>query len=124
MSTAQSIFSVQIHNLRLFGYHGLHEEEKILGAEFEVNISMKVKAFEEDKVTIGDTINYADVYQLVKEIFNQREDLLETICITISTAIKDKFPQLRKMSIQIIKLHPPISSFVGSVSVTYKKKYK
>ncbi len=108
----------------MFGYHGIYEEEKILGNEFEVNISMKVNRSKEDKISINDTINYADVYELIKEIFNQREDLLETICINISKSIKQKFPQLKKISVQIIKLHPPIPAFIGSVSVTYQKNYR
>jgi dihydroneopterin aldolase len=117
-------FNIQLHNLRFFAYHGLYEEEKILGNEFDVNISMMVKSPKEAKVSINDTINYADVHELVKEIFKQREDLLETICINIGIAIKNKFPQLKKLSIQIIKLHPPITAFTGSVSVTYQKNYK
>lgn len=117
-------FTVQLHHVRLFGYHGLHEEEKILGNEFELNILMKVEAAKEERISIQDTINYATVYELIKQIFTEREDLLETICIKISTAIKENFPQTKKLSIQIIKLHPPITSFIGSVSVTYTKKYK
>ena len=119
-----SSFSIQVNNLRLFGYHGLHQEEKILGAEFEVNILMKIKATREDRISITDTINYAEVYESVREIFKHPEDLLETICINISTAIKQSFPQTKELSVQIIKLHPPITSFIGSVSVTYHKKYK
>jgi dihydroneopterin aldolase len=124
LSTYQPTFIIQLHNLRFFGYHGLYEEEKILGNEFELNIWMKVKVSEEKKVSIHDTINYTTVYELLKEIFNQREELLETICINISNAIKDKFPELKKLSIQIVKLHPPITGFAGSVSVTYEKNYQ
>ncbi len=119
-----SSFIIQLHNLRFFAYHGLYEEEKILGNEFEVNISVKIKTPKEGKISIHDTINYATVYELVKQIFNQREELLETICINISNAVKNKFPELKKLSIQIIKLHPPITGFAGSVSVTYEKRYK
>ena len=94
-----------------------------MGNDFEINILMKVEKSGEDKITIKDTINYADVFKLVKEIFAQREDLLETICINIAAAIKHAFPHTKKLSIQITKLHLPVASFVGSVSVTYKKKY-
>lgn len=120
----QPTFTIQLHNLHFFAYHGLYEDEKILGNEFEVNISMNVKVLTEDKVSIGDTINYAEAYEVVKEVFNQRENLLETICINICTAAKNQFPRLKKIAIQIIKLHPPIIGFTGSVSVSYKKTYK
>jgi dihydroneopterin aldolase len=124
LPTDQPTFTVHLNSVCLFGYHGLHEEEKKVGNDFEVTISMRIKGPAEDKISINDTIDYAEVYDLVKEIFNQRQDLLETICINISSAIKNGFPQLRKISVQIKKLHPPIASFVGSVGVTYQKKYK
>ncbi len=124
MSTYQPTFIIQLHNLHFFGYHGLYEEEKILGNEFEVSIWLKVKAPEEQTVSIHDTINYTTVYKVVKDVFNQREELLETICINMSNAIKNKFPELKKLSIQIVKLHPPITGFAGSVSVTYEKNYQ
>jgi dihydroneopterin aldolase len=118
-----SSFIIQLHNLELFGYYGLYEEEKVLGAEFEVNISVKVEAPKTGSVSIRDTVDYAEVYELVKTIFSQPQELLETICLDMATAIKGRFPLLIDLSIQIIKLHPPIIGFIGSVSVTYQKSY-
>ena len=84
---------------------------------------MEVIAPVEKKISIHDTINYADVYQLVKDIFVQPEPLLETLCVNISAAIKERFPRLKQLTLQIIKLHPPITGFIGSVSVSYQKSY-
>jgi len=117
-------FSIQLQKLSLFGRHGVFEEEKLVGNDFEINLSLTVKAPKEKLKAIADTINYAEVYQIVKEIFSKPESLLETIAMIIAEDLKSRFPALKKIAVQIIKLHPPITGFTGSVSVTYNRKFK
>ena len=117
-------FIIALDQLRFFANHGVYEEEQLIGNEFEVNLSMEVEAPKEKLTSIENTINYAEVYQATKDVFSKMEPLLETIAMSIAEAIKTRFPTLKKISVQIIKLHPPITSFTGSVSVTYQKKYK
>lgn len=102
----------------------MFEEEALVGNEFEVNLSLTVRAPEKVVTSIEETINYAAVHRIVKNIFSERKALLETLVMEITEELKKEFPSLRNVSIQIIKLHPPISSFTGSVSVTYNKKFK
>ena len=118
-----ALFVIQLQHLRFFGHHGLYEEEALIGNEFEVNLTLETEAPDDVVVRIEDTINYAAVYVIVQQIFNQREALLETTVMKMANAIKDEFPALKKISIQLTKLHPPIASFTGSVSVTYNKEY-
>lgn len=117
-------FTIQLHHLRFFAAHGLFAEETLTGNEFDVNIALSVKAPKEKITAIEDTINYAAVYSLVKEIFARRQDLLETIAMDVAEQIKAQFPAVRKLSVQITKLHPPIAGFTGSVAVTYRKRFK
>ena len=55
------MFTIHLNNCRFYAYHGLHQEESIVGAGFEVNLSA---TFEEDgKVTsMKQTINYVDIF--------------------------------------------------------------
>ena len=117
-------FNIQLHHLRFTAAHGLYKEEALVQNEFEVNLSLTVKAPKEKVKSIEETINYAEVYQIVKEIFSKPEPLLETIAMTIAEELKFRFPALKKIAVQIIKLHPPITGFTGSVSVTYNRKFK
>lgn len=119
-----STLTIQLHHLRFTAAHGVLEEEALVGNKFEVNLSLTVKAPEKVATTLDETINYATVYGLVKNIFAERKALLETLAMEITEELKKAFPSLRKASIQIIKLHPPISTFTGSVSVTYNRKFK
>lgn len=119
-----STFTIQLHQLRFTAGHGLFAEEGKVQNEFEVNLSLTVTAPEKKVTTIGDTINYAEVYRVVKECFAVPRELLETLSMEIAEELKEQFPSLHKISIQIIKLSPPIASFTGSVSVTYSKKFR
>ena len=116
-------FTIQLHHLRLFAPHGVYEEETILGNEFEVNISLKVKAPHERLSSIRQTINYAEIYRITKDVFATPQALLETLAQDIAGAIKQGHPSLKKISVQITKLHPPMASFVGSVSVLFEKRF-
>lgn len=115
---------IQLHHLRFVGEHGMYEEERKVGNEFEVNVSLEVKAPKEKLTSLDGTINYAEVHRIVKEVFSERKLLLETLVMEMAGQLKLNFPSIKKISIQIMKLNPPITSFVGSVSVTYEKTYK
>jgi dihydroneopterin aldolase len=123
-SGMSSTFVIQLTSLRFVAAHGLYEQEAQVGGEFEVNLSLTIPAPEHKRLSIDDTVNYADVHAIVKEIFTHRQALLETIAMEIVDVIKNRFPALRKISVQIIKLHPPIAAFTGSVSITLNKKFK
>lgn len=117
-------FLIQLHRLRFFAAHGVFEEEKRIGNEFEVNLSLKIRAPKEILTRLEQTINYAAVYRVVNDIFSTPTPLLETLAMQIAAALKEAYPALAKVSVQITKLHPPIAEFTGSVSVTYQEKFK
>lgn len=103
--------------------HGVFAEEAIIGNEFEVNLTLLIEAPETKVNSLDETINYAEVYRITKELFSVRRRLLETLAMEIAEALKSAFPQLLEISVQIQKLNPPISSFTGTVSVTFSKTY-
>ena len=119
-----STFTIQLSDLRFFAEHGLYAEEAQVGVEFELNISLTTKAPKTKVTSLEQSINYAEVYRIVKDIFSVRKYLLETLAMEIADALKEHFPQIKNLSVEIIKLHPPITSFQGTVSVKYNKSYK
>lgn len=116
-------FTVQLHNLRFFANHGLFDEERLAGNEFEVNILMVIDAPEKTVTKIEETINYTEVHRITKEVFSKPTPLLETLAMKIADAVKGEFVALKKIQVQIIKLHPPITGFNGSVSVSFEKNF-
>lgn len=112
-------FTISLNGLRFFADHGIYTEEKKVGHEYELNISMNMLEPPGGVQAIGDTINYAEVYRLVQEIFRQRKLLLETLAVDIANTIQKHFPIAKNISVTITKFSPPITNFTGSVSVNY-----
>jgi dihydroneopterin aldolase len=119
-----STFTIQLHRLQFTALHGLYSEEAAAGNEFEVNLSLTVNAPHQKVLSLDESINYAEVYRIVKAVFASRTDLLETLAMEMAAELKKAFPVLQNASIQIVKLHPPITAFTGSVSVTYNTSFE
>jgi 7,8-dihydroneopterin aldolase/epimerase/oxygenase len=117
------IITVELTGLRFFAYHGVHEEEAIVGNEFEVDIFIEYSAPEQVIGLLEDTINYAAVYSLIKEEMQVRQSLLETCVMRISDRLHQEYPRIERIKITLRKLQPPIVNFIGTVGVTYTKEF-
>ncbi len=117
------MIKVQLHNLLFNSFHGIHEEEKILGNDYVVNISVELK--EESPVirSIHETINYAEIYKIIKMRMAIPTPLLETVIMETGKSIHQKFPELQSIYISIEKMHPPIEGIQGSAIVSWEKEY-
>lgn len=118
------MLSIHLHNIILFAFHGIYEEEKILGNEFELNITV---AYSPKKIPIKhlqDTIDYIAVYELVKKRMAISTPLLETLASEMAEEILATFFLAEKVSISIKKLYPPVSQFKGNVGVSFELRRK
>ncbi|MDB5201075.1 MAG: folB [Ferruginibacter sp.] len=116
------MFTIHLNDLRFFAHHGLHDEEAIVGTEFGVAIAINF-AGPENIVSLKDTINYVEVYELVKNIFRHPARLLETLAVDICDAIYGLDHRIVQVSININKLNPPIVNFTGNVGVSFSKSF-
>ncbi|MGF7231409.1 dihydroneopterin aldolase [Arachidicoccus sp.] len=117
------MLKIELHNLWFHAHHGLYEEEKVLGGNFNIDITL---LYLPDGIPtmISDTIDYSAVYALVKKRMAQPEPLLETLVMNICNEILDKFPLAEEINVSIKKTSPPIIGFTGNVSVSYITKRK
>ncbi len=118
-----SLITVELKQVRFFAFHGLYEEEKREGNDFEV--SLAVSFFPQTDVinSIRETINYAVLYEIVNAEMQEPRDLLETLTMTMAAKIKTAYPEVKKITISITKLNPPIPGIKGSTAVTYSKEW-
>ena len=107
------IYSVYLKNVQFFAYHGLYPEEAVNGNMFEVDLSVQYTSHELIQ-KIEETIDYVVLYDIVKTKMQQRRELLETLGREICNFIKEKFPQIISIHIDIRKLNPPIPEFNGT----------
>lgn len=116
------MLTIQLLNLSFFAYHGIHEEEKKWGGEFEVTVTVGHQPKANPVLHINETINYVSVYELLKQHMQQPRALLETVATTFAKDVFEQFAEAEELSITIIKKHPPIAAFEGSVGVSYTAK--
>ena len=116
------MFTIHLNKLKFYAYHGVHEEETVIGTDFEVSVAVSFNAIEKVE-QLNDTINYVNIYEIIKLHFVQPEKLLETLAQNITQEIHKTDSRITSINITINKLNAPISNFIGTVGVTYSKSY-
>jgi len=92
-----------------FGHHGVSPEEQALGGRYqvdmEVELSTKVAAASDE---LKDTVNYARLYKLTKEVIEGRSrHLIEALAEELASQVLSTFP-VQAVSVSLYKLNPPI----------------
>lgn len=117
------LITVDLEELHFFSKLGLYKEEEKIENEFKVNISLTFIAPENGFTSIKQTINYVEVYHIVKEELSTKKELLEACCMQITQHIYERFPFVQSIKVTIKKVSPPIVNFKGSVSVSYSRSF-
>jgi len=109
---------ILLENMVFFAYHGVMLQERTAGNTFIVSLKMETdlsEAVESDSLT--DTVNYAQVYEAVKEEMNIPSNLLEHVAGRIVKSLRNRFPRLGTIEIKLSKNAPPIMGQIEQASV-------
>ena len=118
------MLSIHLHNIILFAHHGIYEEEKLLGNQFELNITIRHSPEKIPVKHLSDSIDYVSVYELVKKRMAIATPLLETVVTEIAVEILQRFALAEQVSISIRKMYPPITGMIGSVGISFELNRK
>lgn len=116
------MLTIQLLKLPFYAYHGVYEEEKKLGGEYEVTVLVRYNERIMPVLHISETVDYVAVYNLVKQHMQQQRPLLETVATTLAQDIFLAFKEVEELSVEIIKKHPPVPNFEGGVGVKWEGK--
>ena len=101
--------SIKLNNMRFYAYHGLLPHESVVGNKFVVNIHIEADLSEACKSdNVDDTINYAEVFYIVKAEMDIPSKLLEHVAYRILKSVKIAYPHILYIEIRIAKTSPPI----------------
>jgi dihydroneopterin aldolase len=110
--------TIEISGLSLYTRHGVSEAEREVGQRLVLDLRLDVG--ESDATVtdaIEDTVDYADVCQLVALIAQQRSHkTLERLCSTIADRLLADY-ELEGVWVKATKPEPPIALSVAEVSV-------
>ena len=115
--SAESV-SIEITGLSLYTHHGVSEAERDVGQRLVVDLRLDVGESDATATdAIEDTIDYAEVCQLVALVAQQRSHrTLERLCATIAGRLLADY-ELEGVWVKATKPEPPIALSVEEVSV-------
>ncbi len=110
--------------MEFYGYHGVFAEENKLGQRFRVTAELELDLSKPGQTdNIDDTINYAKVYNLCKDIVEGKTyKLVEKVGEEIAAQILENYPPVRACTIKVIKPDPPIQGHYHSVAVQIRRE--
>ena len=85
---------IELEGMEFKAYHGCLEQEKVRGNSFTVDFRGELDlsaAAESDN--LNDTLNYAEIYEIVADEMSIPSELLENVAGRIVKAIEKKFPK-------------------------------
>ncbi|MBQ1800246.1 MAG: dihydroneopterin aldolase, partial [Prevotella sp.] len=86
---------INLLGLRFHAYHGVLEQEQIVGNDYCLDVRMKYdisKAMLSDN--IDDTLNYAKAYELIRVEMMIPSQLLEHVAYRIGSRLIKQFPEI------------------------------
>ncbi len=115
--TAESV-TVEIAGLSLHTHHGISEAEREVGQRLVLDLRLDLGETDATVTdSIEDTVDYAEVCQLVALIAQQRSHkTLERLCGTIADRLLADY-ELEGVWVKATKPEPPIALAVDEVSV-------
>jgi dihydroneopterin aldolase len=110
--------TIAIEGMEFHAYHGCFAEEQIIGNLFIVDLWFETDTAEaEETDNLADTVNYSEIFEIVKQEMEVKSKLLEHLGKRIMKAIQQGFPTIQTIGIKISKMNPPLGGKVSNVSV-------
>lgn len=111
------MYTINMRDMEFYGYIGCFPEEKANGQPFIVSCELKfddIVGAHTDNLT--DTVNYAEVYELIKEeVTTSKCDLIEYLSETLCNKILDSYHEVFSVKITVSKPQAPIDGKFGSM---------
>ena len=114
---------IELKEMRFYAYHGVMPQETKVGNNFVVNLILTAPLEQAVRSEDMDTINYAAVYEVVKEQMGIPSKLIEHAAGRILYALKERFPQLVAIELKLSKLNPPFGGDIHSASIILDETY-
>lgn len=116
---------VCLKNLRFKAYHGVLPQERVVGNDYVLDLRIGYpleQAILSDGVE--DTLNYAEVFSLVREEMKKPSALLEHVAGRIADVLQQTFPKITSIDLKLTKVNPPMGADCdgAGVEICFKRE--
>jgi dihydroneopterin aldolase len=109
---------IELSGMKFFAYHGLYDHEREKGSWFKVDVSFDYdasNAIQNDSIT--GTVNYEEVYKIVKEEMEISSKLIEHVAGRIHNRLQKEVEGLLNLVTKLYKLEAPLGGPLDHVSI-------
>ena len=110
--------TIFVNDIQLHAYHGVMPQEQLTGNDYLVSVSAQYpidKAITTDEVQ--HTLNYAMVYDIVKEEMGISSKLVEHVAGRIAQHLMKQFADISAVQVRVTKLNPPMGAQCAGAGV-------
>jgi len=113
-----ALYTIKIIDIQIDAPIGCYDEEKQIGNSFRVSLEMGVQIMQPIS-GLNQTVDYASVCKLVKEIFSTKNiQLIETIVSLIGEQIICRYQLVEKVNVEVFKINPLLTLPCHGVAVS------
>jgi 7,8-dihydroneopterin aldolase/epimerase/oxygenase len=112
---------ISLEGLEFYAYHGYYNEEQKNGNNFSVDTKVIVQLDPDIQDDLNGTINYEEIYLIVKKEMAQPSRLLEDVAKRILDKVFLRFENIDYAEIGVSKLNPPIPGKCRQARVLLKR---
>ena len=112
-----------LKKFRCYAYHGCLPEEAVIGSDYIVNLTVRANLNTScASDSLNDTVDYVVLSKIIKEEMTIRSKLLEPVAHRILRRIFEECFLVKKATISVSKVSPPINADVERVAIKLSKK--
>lgn len=112
---ANSLYKIELNDLKIYAYHGYYPEEQVLGNDFIVNLTV---CFDPKMLKNTEFVNYEVLRSVILSEMNRTQKLLETVLENIQKKLQQLFPFFNSIEISIKKPNPLFGKEITQAQVT------
>lgn len=114
---------IAIEGIQLHAFHGCLEEEAKIGGHYQVDVYIETD-YTEAALTdeLVDTVDYVEVFEIVKKEMAIRSKLIEHVARRIAYALTESISKKAKYMVKLTKFNPPVNGPVEKCSVTWESR--
>ncbi len=111
-------FTISLNNIVVYGFHGVHQEEKTLGQRFEIDLEYRLAnptfPWKDEERS---TVSYVNAHKIVSRVCSEKNfNLIETLGNRIIEEIRSRY-SVDLIIVRIRKPSVPIQGILDHVEV-------
>lgn len=110
---------ISVEGIELWCHHGVYDEEKLIGGKYTVDVRLKVADTTGEGDRIENTVNYEEVYRIVRQEMEIRSKLIEDAARRIARKIKS-IEGVEETEITVHKYNPAMGGKIWRTGVKIK----